>query len=61
MQKILIIIVNPVRSITLIGQKIEIFLWVCTNKQEKLAIDLLKKLNLYKYFEYVAGCDTFSL
>ena len=33
---------------------------VCTNKQEKLAIDLLKKLNLYKYFEYVAGCDTFS-
>ena len=33
---------------------------VCTNKQEKLAIDLLRKLNLYKYFEYVAGCDTFS-
>ena len=33
---------------------------VCTNKQEKLAIDLLKKLNIYKYFEYVAGCDTFS-
>jgi len=33
---------------------------VCTNKQEKLAIDLLKKLNIYKYFEYVAGSDTFS-
>jgi len=33
---------------------------VCTNKQERLAIDLLKKLNLYKYFEYVAGSDTFS-
>ena len=33
---------------------------VCTNKQEHLAIDLLKKLNIYKYFEYVAGCDTFS-
>ena len=33
---------------------------VCTNKQEKLAIDLLKKLDIYKYFEYVAGCDTFS-
>ena len=32
---------------------------VCTNKQEKLAVDLLKKLDLYKYFEYVAGCDTF--
>ena len=33
---------------------------VCTNKQERLAIDLLKKLDIYKYFEYVAGCDTFS-
>ena len=33
---------------------------VCTNKQEKLAIDLLEKLDIYKYFEYVAGCDTFS-
>ena len=33
---------------------------VCTNKQEKLAIDLLKKLDMYQYFEYVAGCDTFS-
>ena len=33
---------------------------VCTNKQEKLAIDLLKKLDLYKFFEYVAGSDTFQ-
>ena len=33
---------------------------VCTNKQEHLAIDLLKKLDIYKYFEYVAGSDTFS-
>ena len=33
---------------------------VCTNKQEHLAIDLLKKLNMYEYFEYVAGSDTFS-
>ena len=33
---------------------------VCTNKQEKLAVDLLRKLDMYKYFEYVAGCDTFS-
>jgi phosphoglycolate phosphatase len=33
---------------------------VCTNKQERLAVDLLKKLNMYKYFEYVAGSDTFS-
>ena len=33
---------------------------VCTNKQERLAIDLLKKLNLFNYFEYVAGSDTFN-
>ena len=33
---------------------------VCTNKQERLAVDLLKKLNLFKYFEYIAGSDTFS-
>ena len=33
---------------------------VCTNKQEKLAIDLLKKLDMFKYFEYVAGSDTFA-
>ena len=33
---------------------------VCTNKKEHLAIDLLKKINMYKYFEYVAGADTFE-
>ena len=33
---------------------------VCTNKQERLASDLLKKLDMYKYFEYVAGSDTFA-
>ena len=33
---------------------------ICTNKQERLAIDLLKKLNLYSYFEYIAGSDTFD-
>ena len=33
---------------------------VCTNKQEHLAIDLLKKIGIYDYFEYVAGVNTFS-
>ena len=33
---------------------------VCTNKQERLAVDLLKKLKIYEYFEYVGGSDTFS-
>ena len=33
---------------------------VCTNKQEKLAVDLLKKIKLAEYFEYIAGSDTFD-
>ena len=33
---------------------------VCTNKQERLAEDLLKKLDMSKYFDYIAGSDTFS-
>ncbi len=42
------------------AKKNNIFLGVCTNKQEKLAVDLLKKLKMFKYFDYVAGSDTFS-
>jgi len=37
-----------------------ISLAVCTNKQENLAIDLLKKLKIANYFEYIAGCNTFN-
>ncbi len=33
---------------------------VCTNKTEHLAVDLLKKINVYDYFEYVAGYNTFD-
>ena len=33
---------------------------VCTNKQEHLAIELLKKINIYDFFEYVAGRNTFD-
>ena len=33
---------------------------ICTNKQESLAIDLLKKIKLFDYFDYIAGCDTFE-
>ena len=38
----------------------QILMGVCTNKQERLAIDLLKKINLAQYFDYIAGCDTFD-
>ena len=33
---------------------------VCTNKQEHLAVDLLKKIEIFNFFEYVAGCNTFD-
>ena len=33
---------------------------VCTNKREDLAIKLLKEINIYKYFDFIAGADTFD-
>ncbi len=60
---------NIDRGSTPLKGAVEFFNWaksknismaVCTNKQERLAIDLLKKLNLYRFFEYVAGSDTFA-
>ena len=33
---------------------------VCTNKQEHLSIDLLKKIKIYDFFDYVAGGNTFN-
>jgi len=33
---------------------------VCTNKQEHLSNDLLKKIGISDYFEYIAGSDTFD-
>ena len=38
----------------------QILMGVCTNKQERLAVDLLRKINLEQYFENKAGCDTFD-
>ena len=39
----------------------KISMGVCTNKQEHLAVDLLKKIKIYNYFEYVAGGNTFEV
>ena len=33
---------------------------VCTNKTEHLAVDLLKQIKIYDFFEYVAGYNTFD-
>jgi phosphoglycolate phosphatase len=41
-------------------KKNNISMGVCTNKQEHLAIDLLKKIGINDFFEYVAGCNTFD-
>ena len=42
------------------SKKNQISLAVCTNKPERLAVDLLKKIKIYDYFEYVAGSNTFD-
>ena len=41
-------------------KKENILMAVCTNKTEHLAVDLLKKIGIYDYFEYVAGYNTFD-
>ena len=60
---------NIVKDSKLINGVLEFLKWaksknismgVCTNKQEHLAIDLLKKIEIYDYFEYVAGGNTFE-
>ena len=40
-------------------QQNEIMMGVCTNKQEHLSVDLLKKIKIYHFFDYVAGGNTF--
>jgi len=41
-------------------KKKSISMAICTNKQEHLSIDLLKKIKIYDYFDYVAGGNTFN-
>tara|TARA_B100000029_G_scaffold73755_1_gene65511 strand:+ start:867 stop:1550 length:684 start_codon:yes stop_codon:yes gene_type:complete len=41
-------------------KKNSISMAVCTNKQEHLSIELLKKIKIYDYFDYVAGGNTFK-
>jgi phosphoglycolate phosphatase len=60
---------NIVKESTLVNGVKEFLIWckeqnismaVCTNKQEHLSNDLLKKIGIYDFFEYVAGSDTFD-
>ena len=38
----------------------DISMAVCTNKTEHLAVNLLKEIKIYNFFEYVAGYNTFE-
>ena len=53
-------LIDGVKDFLIWSKEKKISMGVCTNKQEHLAIDLLKKIGIYDYFEYVAGSDTFD-
>ena len=53
-------LVNGVKDFLIWAKKKDILMGVCTNKQEHLAVDLLKKIGIYNFFEYVAGHNTFE-
>ena len=53
-------LINGVREFLIWSKEKNISMAVCTNKQENLAIDLLRKIGIYDYFEYVAGSNTFD-
>ena len=53
-------LINGVYEFLKWAKKNNISMGVCTNKQEHLAVDLLKKIKIYDFFEYVAGRNTFE-
>ena len=53
-------LITGVKEFLIWSKKKNISMAVCTNKQEHLAIDLLKKIGIYDFFEYVAGSNTFD-
>ena len=53
-------LINGVKDFLVWSKQKNISMAVCTNKQEHLAIDLLKKIGIYDFFEYVAGHNTFD-
>ncbi len=53
-------LVKGVKEFLIWSKEKKISMAVCTNKQEHLAIDLLKKIGIYDFFEYVAGYNTFD-
>ena len=53
-------LINGVKEFLIWCKEKNISMAVCTNKTEHLAVDLLKKIGIYDFFEYVAGYNTFE-
>ncbi len=53
-------LINGVKEFLVWCKNRNISMAVCTNKTEHLAVDLLKKIGIYDFFEYVAGHNTFD-
>jgi phosphoglycolate phosphatase len=53
-------LINGVKEFLNWCKKGNISMGVCTNKQEHLAVDLLKRIGINNYFEFVAGSNTFN-
>ena len=53
------VLFNNVREVLEFLKSREIKLAVCTNKMEKLSVMLLEKLDVLKYFDCLAGGDTY--
>ena len=53
-------LINGVKDFLIWSKKNNISMAVCTNKTDYLAVDLLKKIGIYDFFEYVAGHNTFD-
>ncbi|MDC1496455.1 HAD-IA family hydrolase [Pelagibacteraceae bacterium] len=53
-------LINGVKEFLKWCKEQNISMAVCTNKQEHLSNDLLKKIGIFDFFEYVAGSDTFD-
>ena len=53
-------LINGVKDFLIWSKKNNISMAVCTNKTDYLAVDLLKKIGIHDFFEYVAGHNTFD-
>ncbi len=53
-------LINGVKDFLIWSKRNKISMAVCTNKTDYLAVDLLKKIGIYDFFEYVAGHNTFD-